>query len=158
MNSPILLLDEVRQVTPENDLRSSSQRWWVMLLLVTGMVICYAHRGALPFAAPTLIKELQISKTDMGFLLSAFFLLYSFMQMPAGWLVDRFGVKRSYAYGFVIWSIATACTGFAGGFVTLVILQVILGVGQAVSFPASARAVANWFQNKERGTVTASYL
>ena len=144
-------------MTP-NDLRSSSQRWWVMILLVTGMVICYAHRGALPFAAPTLIKELQISKTDMGFLLSAFFLLYSFMQMPAGWLVDRFGVKRSYAYGFVIWSIATACTGFAGGFVTLVILQVILGVGQAVSFPASARAVANWFQNKERGTVTASYL
>ena len=129
-----------------------------MVLLVSGMVICYAHRGALPFAAPTLIKELQISKTDMGFLLSAFFVLYSFMQMPAGWIVDRFGVKRAYAYGFVIWSIASACTGFAGGFVTLVILQLILGVGQSVAFPASARAVANWFQNKERGTVTASYL
>jgi len=126
-----------------------------MILLVTGMVICYAHRGALPFAAPTPIKELQISKTDMGFLLSAFFLLYSFMQMPAGWLVDRFGVKRSYALGFVVWSIASACTGLAGGFVTLIVLQVILGVGQSVAFPASSRAVANWFQNKERGTVTA---
>lgn len=60
-----------------------------MVLLVTGMVICYAQRGALPFAAPTLIKELQISKTDMGFLLSAFFYLYSFMQMPAGWHCDN---------------------------------------------------------------------
>ncbi|MGI9167892.1 MAG: MFS transporter [Pyrinomonadaceae bacterium] len=80
------------------------------------------------------------------------------MQMPAGWLVDRFGVKRSYALGFVVWSIASACTGLAGGFVTLIVLQVILGVGQSVAFPASSRAVANWFQNKERGTVTANYL
>src|SRR6185503_12128144 len=158
MNSPILLLDEVRQVTPENDLRSSSQRWWVMLLLVTGMVICYAHRGALPFAAPTLIKELHISKTDMGFLLSAFFFLYSFMQVPAGWLVDRFGVKKAYALGFIVWSIASALTGLAGGFYSLIAFQLILGVGQSVAFPASARAVANWFQNKERGIVTASYL
>jgi MFS family permease len=129
-----------------------------MVLLVTGMVICYAQRGALPFAAPTLIKELHISKTDMGFLLSAFFFLYSFMQMPAGWLVDRFGVKKAYALGFIVWSIASALTGLAGGFYTLVAFQLVLGVGQSVAFPASARAVANWFQNKERGTVTASYL
>ena len=139
-------------------LRTSSQRWWLMVLLVTGMVICYAQRGALPFAAPTLIKELHISKTDMGFLLSTFFFLYSFMQMPAGWLVDRFGVKKAYALGFIVWSIASACTGLAGGFYTLIVFQLILGVGQSVAFPASAAAVANWFQNKERGIVTASYL
>ena len=142
----------------DKDLKTSPQRWWLMLLLVTGMVICYAQRGALPFAAPTLIKELNISKTDMGFLLSAFFFLYSFMQMPAGWLVDRFGVKKAYALGFIVWSIASACTGLAGGFYTLIISQLVLGVGQSVAFPASARAVANWFQNKERGIVTASYL
>jgi ACS family D-galactonate transporter-like MFS transporter len=140
------------------DLKTSPQRWWLMALLVTGMVICYAQRGALPFAAPTLIKELHISKTDMGFLLSTFFFLYSFMQIPAGWLVDRFGVKKAYALGFIIWSIASALTGLAGGFYTLILFQLILGVGQSVAFPASARAVANWFQNKERGTVTASYL
>jgi MFS family permease len=143
---------------PVKDLKTSPQRWWLMVLLVTGMVICYAQRGALPFAAPTLIKELHISKTDMGFLLSTFFFLYSFMQMPAGWLVDRFGVKKAYALGFIVWSIASACTGLAGGFYTLIAFQLILGVGQSVAFPASARAVANWFQNKERGIVTASYL
>ena len=150
-------MSEVTTIRSEH-LRTSSQRWWLMVLLVTGMVICYAQRGALPFAAPTLIKELHISKTDMGFLLSTFFFLYSFMQMPAGWLVDRFGVKKAYALGFIVWSIASACTGLAGGFYTLIIFQLILGVGQSVAFPASAAAVANWFQNKERGIVTASYL
>ncbi|MGH9971272.1 MAG: MFS transporter [Pyrinomonadaceae bacterium] len=129
-----------------------------MILLVTGMIICYAHRGALGVAAPFMIKELKLSPAVMGILLSAFFWLYSFMQMPAGWLVDRFGVKRAYGFGFILWSIASACTGLAGGFGALIVLQLLLGVGQAVAFPASARAVANWFQNRERGTVTAAYL
>ena len=80
------------------------------------------------------------------------------MQIPAGWLVDRFGVKRAYALGFIIWTVASACTGLAGSLVTLVLLQIVLGIGQSVAFPASARAVANWFQNSERGTVTAGYL
>ncbi len=129
-----------------------------MVLLIVGMVICYAHRGALSVATPFMIKELKLSTAVTGVLLSAFFWLYSFMQMPAGWLVDRFGVKRAYAYGFIIWSLASICTGFAGSLFALVILRMLLGVGQAVAFPASARAVANWFQNRERGTVTAGYL
>ena len=142
----------------DSDLRASTQRWWLMVLLVTGMMICYAHRGALGVAAPFMIKELNLSPAVMGVLLSAFFWLYSFMQMPAGWLVDRFGVKKAYALGFVFWSIASACTGLAGGLAALIVLQMMLGVGQAVAFPASAKAVANWFQNRERGTVTATYL
>jgi len=80
------------------------------------------------------------------------------MQMPAGWLVDRMGVKRTYAYGYALWSIASTLTGFAENLISLISVRMFLGIGQAVAFPASARAVANWFQEKERGTVTASYL
>jgi MFS family permease len=130
-----------------------------MALLVTGMSICYVQRGALPFAASALIEDLQLSKTNMGFLLGpAFFTLYAFMQVPAGWLVDRIGVKKSYALGFLIWSLAAAGAGLAAGFFALVLFRLLLGVGQSVAFPASARAVGNWFQTKERGTVTAGYL
>src|SRR6266404_6198846 len=113
-----------------------------MALLTTGMMVCYAHRSTLSVAAPFMIKELNLSPTVTGVLLSAFFWLYSFMQMPAGWAVDRFGVKRAYALGFGIWSIASICTAFAGGLVSLVVFRMLLGVGQAVAFPASARAVA----------------
>jgi ACS family glucarate transporter-like MFS transporter len=129
-----------------------------MALLVAAMIACYAHRGTLSVAAPFMMKELNLSTSAMGILLSAFFWSYSFMQLPAGWMVDRYGVKRSYAVGYAFWSVAAAFTGFAHSLLTLVLLRMSLGIGQAVAFPASARAVAQWFHDRERGTVTATYL
>jgi ACS family glucarate transporter-like MFS transporter len=94
----------------------------------------------------------------MGILLSAFFWSYSLMQIPAGWLVDRYGVKWSYALGYAFWSVASTLTGFAHGLLSLIGLRIFLGLGQSVAFPASTRAVALWFRDTERGTVTACYL
>ncbi|MGI8784218.1 MAG: MFS transporter [Acidobacteriota bacterium] len=139
-------------------LKESGQRWWLLVLLVTGMIFCYVHRAALSVAAPFMIEEMHLNKAVMGVLLSAFFWSYSFMQIPAGWLVDRFGVRIAYALGFAVWSIASAMTGFARSLYALIALRMTLGVGQSVAFPASARAVANWFHDRERGTVTATYL
>src|SRR5678816_3257281 len=121
---------------------SSRTPWALGVLLVTGMIACYAGRGALSVAAPFMMRDLGLSPASMGILLSAFFWLYAFMQVPAGWVVDRFGVKWAYAAGFAFWSVASAFTGFATGFVTLVVLRLALGVGQAVAFPASASAVS----------------
>lgn len=132
--------------------------WTLVALLVTGMVACYIGRGALSIAAPFMMRDLGLSPASMGVLLSAFFWLYAFMQVPAGWVVDRFGVKWSYAAGFIFWSVASAFTGFATGFVTLVVLRLALGVGQSIAFPASASAVSRAFRDRERGLVTASYL
>ncbi len=139
-------------------LKDSRQRWWLMILLITAMLICYGHRGALSVAAPFMIEDLSLSKAGMGILLSAFFWMYAFMQMPMGWLVDRFGVRRAYALGFLFWSISSILTGLAKNLTALISLRISLGIGQAVAFPASARAVANWFQERERGTVTGLYL
>jgi ACS family glucarate transporter-like MFS transporter len=122
------------------------------------MIFGYAQRGALSVVAPYMIKELSLSPAVMGILLSAFFWVYSFMQMPAGWLVDRFGVRKSYAIGYAFWSLASAVTGLATGLMALITVRVLMGAGQSVAFPASARAVANWFHDRERGTVTGAYL
>jgi len=145
----------IGQVTP---LRDSPQRYWLMALLVTAMIVCYAHRGSLAVAAPFMIKDLHLSLTMMGGLLSAFFWTYAFMQLPAGWIVDRFGVRRAYAWGYAVWSLAFILTGFSRTVATLGFSRILLGIGQAAAFPASARAVANWFQDRERGTATASYI
>ena len=56
------------------DLRDSPQRWWLMVLLIVGMVLCYVQRGALSVAAPSMMKELRLTEAEMGLLLSAFFL------------------------------------------------------------------------------------
>jgi MFS transporter, ACS family, D-galactonate transporter len=143
---------------PRPALKDSRQRWWLMILLITAMLICYGHRGALSIAAPFIIEDLGLSEQGMGILLSAFFWMYAFMQMPMGWLVDRFGVRRAYALGFLFWSVSSILTGLAKNLTMLISLRVSLGIGQAVAFPASARAVANWFQERERGTVTGLYL
>jgi len=67
-------------------------------------------------------------------------------------------VRIGYVIGFVLWTAALIFTGFAGTFAALFGLRMLLGIGQSSAFPASARAVSNWFQDKERGTVAASYL
>ena len=139
-------------------LSDSPQRWWLTALLVVAMIVCYMHRGTLSVAAPFLIKELNLSTSAMGVLLSAFFWSYSLLQIPAGWFVDRYGVKWSYTLGYTFWSVASALTGYAQGLVNLLTLRIVLGVGQSVAFPASTRTVALWFRDNERGTVTACYL
>jgi ACS family glucarate transporter-like MFS transporter len=132
--------------------------WSLVLLLILAMVVCYAHRGALSIAAPFMMKDLGLPASTMGILLSAFFWLYAFMQVPSGWVVDRFGVKWAYAGGFAFWSVASALTGFAQGALSLIAVRLALGVGQSVAFPASASAVSRSFRDRERGLVTAGYL
>jgi len=139
-------------------LKDSPQRWELMILLVVAMLFCYAQRNALGVANDSISNDLGFNPKEEGVLLSSFFWGYAFMQMPSGWLVDRFGVRRTYALGFIFWSIMSMLTGLTNGLATLILLRVLLGVVQAVAFPASSRAVANWFQESERGTVTGLYL
>ena len=117
------------------NLRDSSQRWWLAALLVLAMIFGYAQRGALSPVAPYMIKELGLSPAIMGILLSAFFWVYSFMQMPAGWLVDRYGVRKSYAIGYAFWSIVSALTGLANGLGALIAARVLLGAGPISCIP-----------------------
>jgi MFS transporter, ACS family, D-galactonate transporter len=149
---------EIEPVAEAPALRDSPQRWWLLALLFSAMLISYVHRGAFSVAAPFMSKDLNLSKARLGIILSAFFWVYSFMQMPAGWIADRFGVRRAYSLGFIFWSLASTMTGFARGFASLIGMRVALGAGQAITFPASARAVANSFPQSERGTVTGIYL
>src|SRR5205809_2830849 len=84
-------------------LNQSAQRWSLLALLFTAMLISYVHRGAFSVAAPFIATELHLSKTSIGIILSAFFWVYAFMQIPAGWVVDRFGTKRAYSVGVLFW-------------------------------------------------------
>jgi MFS family permease len=140
------------------DVRSTTGRWWLAALLTSGMTLCYAQRGTLSIAAPFMIRELGLNTETMGLMLSAFSWCYCFMQVPSGWIVDRFGVRRAYAFGFALWSIACALTGAFRNIAAIMFFRVTMGVGQSVAFPASARTVANWFPDTERGFVNSSYL
>ncbi len=86
-----------------------------------------------------MMRDLGINAETMGLILSAFSWCYCFMQVPSGWIVDRFGVRRAYACGFALWSIACALTGAFRDIAAIMLFRVTMGVGQSVAFPASAR-------------------
>ncbi len=150
--------DGIAAVPDSADVGRTAARWGLVGLLVTGMTFCYAQRGTLSVAAPFMIRDLEINTETMGLMLSAFSWCYCFMQVPSGWIVDRFGVRRAYAWGFAMWSIACALTGVFRSIAAIMFFRVTMGVGQSVAFPASARTVANWFPDTERGLVNSSYL
>ena len=139
-------------------LKNSPQLWWLTFLLFSGMFFSYAQRNSLSVALPFISKEFSLNAEHKGLLLSAFSWIYCFLQVPAGNVTDRVGVRRSYSLGFLFWSLMTALTGAAKGLWSLLAIRSLVGIGQSVPFPASARSVANWFRDGERGTVTAIYL
>jgi MFS transporter, ACS family, D-galactonate transporter len=127
----------------------------VLVLLWFSVFLNYIDRSNLSIAAPLLKTELHLSATQLGMLLSAFFWIYACLQVPAGWLVDRFEVKWVFAIGFLIWSSATAVTGILHGFVAFLIVRTVLGVGECVAYPSYSKIIANHFPVEHRGLANA---
>lgn len=143
-------------LAPESPSSAGMQR--VLFLLSVSVLINYIDRSNLSIAAPMLQGELGISNTQLGTLLSAFFWAYAMMQLPAGWLVDRFDVKWVFAIGFFLWSSATAVTGLLHGFVALLLVRVVLGIGESIAFPSYSKILGRHFREERRGLANALLL
>lgn len=135
-------------------------RWMIIGVLSVGMIIAYVSRSALsvPLALPTFINSFHLSFADRGVLNSSFFWTYALLQIPAGWIVDKYGVKYPYAIGFTLWCLASASTSLTHSFAQLITAQVLLGTGQAFVAPASYRWIRYHFMEKDRGLAIALYM
>ncbi len=127
----------------------------LILLLGAAVFLNYVDRGALPIAAPLLKSELQLSNTAYGLAVSAFFWVYGPVQLAVGWLVDRFSVYRLMAVGLLAWAVSTLLMGFAGGFLSLLVLRVMLGVGESIAFPGTSKIIAQQVPAERRGMANA---
>ena len=128
----------------------------LVLLLGIAIFLNYVDRGALPTAAPVMKSELGLSNEAYGFAVSAFFWVYAPIQLFAGWLCDRFSVYKLLATGILIWAASTLLMGFAGGFVSLFVLRVMLGVGESLAFPGSSKIIARHVPPERRGVANAA--
>src|SRR5271168_3569322 len=126
-------------------------QWTILALLVISVTINYIDRGNLSIAASRLSAELQLDPEKIGLLLSSFFWTYAAMQIVSGWLIDRYSVYWIFAGGFFIWSAATALTGLAGGFITILALRLLLGIGESVAYPAYSKMIAQGIPSEHRG-------
>jgi ACS family D-galactonate transporter-like MFS transporter len=135
-----------------------AHRGLVVALLFLGMLINYIDRGNLSIAAVPMMAELGLSAAAMGALLSAFFWSYAALQLPAGFLVDRFGLKWTYAAAFLLWSLASAGVGLARSPAEIFLLRLLLGVGEAIAPAASLAYIKRHFREEEQGLPTGIYV
>jgi ACS family glucarate transporter-like MFS transporter len=143
--------------------KKSRIRYMILLILFVITTLNYADRSVISIAGTPMSKELGLNPVAMGYIFSAFAWAYVIGQIPGGWLLDRFGSKKIYAFSIFFWSLFTLLQGFIGIFsiavaiIILFVLRFMVGLAEAPSFPANSRIVSAWFPTKERGTAAAIF-
>lgn len=150
-NDEVIRDKDIKRMTQTSNRRIWQTTQWGVWLLALSVFLNYVDRGALAIAMPQMKGELDLDQNQLGLMASLFFWTYSLMQIPSGWLVERFDVKWVLAIGFAVWSLATGLTGISTTFASLLILRLILGIGESVAYPAYSKIIATRFPPESRG-------
>jgi ACS family glucarate transporter-like MFS transporter len=135
----------------------TNRRVLIFVLMFFLATINYVDRVVLSVSATPIAKEFDISPVQLGYLFSSFLRLYVICLVPMGMIVDKFGTRAVNAAGIGLWSIATALTGFAPGFSTLIASRVLMGVGESTTYPAAGRVIREWIPMRERALFAAIF-
>lgn len=125
-------------------------QWTVIAMLLVIGTIDYLDRSTLSIGNPLIRRDMHLSVTQMGWLLSAFSWSYAVALIGVGALIDRWGAKRMVALGALVWSLAQIVTATVAGFGEFVVMRVFLGIGEAPFFPGGTRATTEWFHIRQR--------
>jgi MFS transporter, ACS family, D-galactonate transporter len=146
--------EEPKSLEPQ---RVPGRRWGIAVLLGFGVLVNYFDRVNLSVSQEALHATFGISVATFGYLSSAYSWTYAALQLPSGLLLDRFGVRLVGRISSFLWSVASfgaaVSTGVSGFFAA----RLLLGIGEAPTFPGNAKAVGYWFPSAERSLATATY-
>jgi MFS family permease len=131
--------------------RPTRARHLLLAFALGAMAVAYLDRVCISTAAPAVQADLALTDAQMGYVFSAFTLAYALFEVPSGWLADRFGARSTLFRIVLWWSAMTAATGAATGFVSLVALRFLFGMGEAGVLPSISRAFGRWLPARERG-------
>lgn len=126
-------------------------RFLMLLLVVLAVAIAYMDRVNISISAPFIKKALGLSDADMGLVFSAFFWSYAAMQIPAGRMIDRFGVRIGCGVAVLWWSVWTTITALTNSAASLFATRLLLGAGEAASASSCVKVIYAWFPRGERG-------
>ena len=127
-------------------------RWTVMWYLIGPITFVMSlDRTAMAVAAPTIQHEYNFSLVEMSVILTAFAWTYAALQVPSGWMAERFGPRRALYWANFLWSALTAATPLGFNVASFVGLRLLLGAGQSADWPSSIVAIRRWFPHSERG-------
>ncbi|KLU25899.1 glucarate transporter [Caballeronia mineralivorans PML1(12)] len=144
--------------------KRTNVRYLILLMIFIITTLNYADRATLSITGSAMRSEFGFDAIRMGYIFSAFSWAYVLSQLPAGWLLDRFGARRMYGASIFLWSLFTllqSSIGLAGSagaaVIALFVLRFAMGMAEAPAFPANAKVVASWFPTAERGTASAIF-
>ena len=153
-----------RTASPAGVVKRTKVRYAILLLIFLITTFNYADRATLSVTGSAMRAEFGLDAIRLGYIFSAFSWAYVLSQLPAGWLLDRFGARRVYAASIFLWSLFTllqssiGLLGSAAAAITaLFVLRFAMGAAESPAFPANAKVVASWFPTVERGTASAIF-
>src|SRR5256886_3505858 len=150
---------QITPLPPDSDFSSKvpRRRWGIAWLLGFGVLVNYFDRVNLSVSQAALNSEFEISTVTIGYLLSAYSWTYALLQMPSGLLLDRFGVRLVGRISTILWSVASFGAAISTGISGFFAARLLLGIGEAPTFPANAKAIGYWFPKQERSLATAIF-
>jgi ACS family hexuronate transporter-like MFS transporter len=129
-------------------------RWVICGVLFGGTLVNYIDRGTIAILAHHLQQLFRWTESDYGWIVFAFQFSYAIMMLVSGGVIDRLGTRAGYALAMVWWSLAAMAHALARGVMSFAAARFLLGAGEAGNFPASIKAVAEWFPKRERALAT----
>lgn len=135
--------------------RVPRRRWRIAFLLALGVLVNFFDRINLSVSREALHASFGLSLVAFGYVSSAFSWTYALAQMPAGQLLDRWGVRRVGRISAFLWSVASFAAAISPGISWFFAARLLLGVSESPTFPANAKALGYWFAREERGLATA---
>ncbi len=123
----------------------------ILALLFLGWSLGNLDRYIMNYAVVAITGDLSLDASSTGIILSAFFLGYAIMQIPGGWLADKFGAKRILLIAVIMWSIFTGLTAIAWSLAAMIVIRFLFGIGEGGFQPASSKIIATVFPKEERG-------
>jgi MFS transporter, Spinster family, sphingosine-1-phosphate transporter len=137
-------------VSPRSAGRYASYVFWIMFSI---NLLNYLDRYVFTGASNVVATELGLSIDQVGYLATAFILVYAVGTIPLGIWADRSSRKNIIALCITIWSLATVFTALAGNFITLFISRMVLGIGEAGYYPAGTALLSDYFSRTKRAQV-----
>jgi MFS transporter, ACS family, hexuronate transporter len=139
-----------RYVKAEGAFRVRGLRWWIISLVFLATLINYIDRLTISVLAPVITRDLGLTNTEFGGIVTWFLLAYTVSQSVSGKLYDRVGTRLGFTFSIITWSVAAILHAFARGITSLSLFRFVLGFGEAGNWPGAAKAVAEWFPVRQR--------
>lgn len=125
-------------------------RWMVFSSLFALCTVNYIDRAVISICMPAIEEELHFGPELVGVILSAFFWGYTVMQIPSGWVADRFGPGKTILGSGLLWGLFQVITGFLHSSTAFMAIRALLGASEAPIYPASTKLQSIWLTKNER--------